>query len=967
MTLVSRYNNVMNRYTDSRGCILCLLSLLAIQLALPVAMAAADVVDAELFFVKRVLPVLKEKCFGCHGNDANDLRGGLDVRSMATLQIGGDSGEASIELKKPLESPLYLALLRTDATWSAMPPKESDKLSVSQVEAIKSWLEMEAPWPSDKRIDDLNKQADPWADADGVRVQTTGALDDDWANRTYSAEGLWAYRPVVKPQLNASELQVNSNPIDALLARSRPADMQLVNRADRRTLMRRVTYDLTGLPPTIEDLQAFVNDPSDDRTAFAKVVNRLLASPHYGEHWGRHWLDVVRYADTAGFANDYDRGNAWRYRDYVVRSFNEDKLYDQFIREQIAGDEIYEATDNQSADALIATGFLRMGPWELTSMEVPKIARQRFLDDVTNSVGEVFLSHSLQCARCHDHKFDPIPTHDYYSIQACFATTQLVERSLPFTSNENTKGFEERKYLERSREVHEAEVNRLNAVQMKAALDWFAQTGNDATAWQAEAKRVGDDADFAKVRYALSRQGIAEDKYPPRSVGFTPEDFGRERVARKGLERLKWEFDRYEPFALAVYNGVTVNRTNVLEPIRLPSDRNNDGVLEQTAILSGGDAFSASTSVQPNVLSALVSFRNEVSFDTTSEVAGRRTALANWIANPRNPLTTRSIVNRVWLWHFGTAIAGNPNNFGSTGKRPTHPELLDWLAADFVDQGWSMKQLHRTILSSDAYARSCDLVEATKFSREELEANHAIFKPRRLMAEEIRDSMLTVSGELNRELGGIPNRPEINLEAALQPRQVMGTFASAWVPNPLPQQRHRRSLYALRVRGLRDPLMEVFNEPAPDFSCEARETSTVTPQVFALFNGQPTYDRALAVAHLVMTADSHSDDVGLMTRLFKQVLSREPTESEAANLKMHFSRMQTIQENLTYASARPPIEVVREAVEENTGEKFTFIERLYSNEDFVLDLQPSDVDARTRALADIALVLLNTNEFLYVY
>jgi hypothetical protein len=318
-------------------------------------------------------------------------------------------------------------------------------------------------------------------------------------------------------------------------------------------------------------------------------------------------------------------------------------------------------------------------------------------------------------------------------------------------------------------------------------------------------------------------------------------------------------------------------------------------------------------------------------------------------------------VNRLWLWHFGQAIAGNPNNFGSTGKKPTHPELLDFLAATLVEKGWSIKEMHRLIMTSAAYRRASF---PTRSKPDESEnSSYVTFKPRRLMAEELRDAMLSITGELNPTLGGIPNRPEINVEVAMQPRMVMGTFAAAWVPNPLPEQRHRRSLYALKIRGLRDPFMEVFNEPAPDFSCEAREVSTVTPQVFSLFNGEASYDRALALANRVLK-EKAADPI---SRVFELTFVRKPSAEEKASCEAHWKQMEAKQAKLTFEKPKPPLEVRREAVEENTGEKFSFQEKLPGYADFVDDLQPADCDAKTRALADVCLVLLNSNEFAYLY
>jgi hypothetical protein len=389
----------------------------------------------------------------------------------------------------------------------------------------------------------------------------------------------------------------------------------------------------------------------------------------------------------------------------------------------------------------------------------------------------------------------------------------------------------------------------------------------------------------------------------------------------------------------------------------MPGDRMKNGELEQTAILGGGDPFSPTKPVQPGVLSILGSI------EFPEAVEGRRTALAKWIASKDNPLTTRTFVNRLWLWHFGQAIAGNPNNFGSTGKKPTHPELLDFLAATLIEKGWSVKEMHRLIMTSAAYRRTSF---QTRSKPDELEnSSYAVFKPRRLMAEELRDAMLSITGELNPTLGGIPNRPEINNEVAMQPRMVMGTFAAAWVPNPLPQQRHRRSLYALKVRGLRDPFMEVFNEPAPDFSCEAREVSTVTPQVFSLFNGQSTQSRSLALAHRAVKETRNDKEA--IARIFALTFSRPPNAGEMQSCLAHWRDIEALLGSEKPPTQKPPLEVRREAVEENTGEKFSFNEKLHAYAEFVPDLQPADVDARTRALADVCLALLNSNEFAYVY
>ena len=940
------------------------LPLLLALLAPGMAMAAPDE-KAELLFVRRINPLFHEKCLACHGKDEAKIKGGLDMRTLASTLKGGDSKLPGLVPGKPEASPLYLAVTRTHEDWEAMPPKEADKLYEKQVSWIKEWIAGGAPWPEASRVQAIAQANEAkWSSEDGMVMKTSGGLSPEWTNRKYKPEDMWAYQPVKKPALPANQ----GNPVDAFIMAKMPAGLAVAPVADRVTLIRRATFDLLGLPPKPEEVAAFVKDPRPEAEAFAALVDRLLASPHYGERMAQHWLDVTRYADSSGFSNDYERGNAWRYRDYVVRSFNADKRYDQFVREQIAGDEIQP--DNP--EMLIAVGFLRMGPWELTGMEVPKIARQRFLDDVSNSVGETFLAHSLQCARCHDHKFDPIPTKDYYSLQAVFATTQLTERTAPFLDIENKQGFEEKKFLELSRADHLKQLAVLDDVLLRNALVWHKENKKDPTKWMAAAEVVGKSsaknkfgfADvFTRVRDRVKAQGLPESDYPPKLVGFTPEQYGLDRVARKGLERLQWEFDRYEPVALTVYDGRTPQVTSINAPFRRPKNHLTEGELEATCILTGGDPLGSGEKVKPGILSVLGDVQKAPIPET---IEGRRKAFAEWVASPENPLTTRAIVNRIWLWHFDQAIAGNPNNFGSTGKKPTHPELLDWLAATFIEGGWRFKALHRAIMTSETYRRSATHPDRKLLAEKDPTAtSYAVFKPRRLSAEELRDAMLTATGELNPTLGGIPNRPEINLEAALQPRQVMGTFASAWTPNPLPSQRHRRSIYSLKTRGQPDPQLEVFNAPTPDFSCEKRESSNVTPQVFSLFNGQSTRARALALAHRALKETD--DDAEAIARLFTLAFSRSPSSAELENCREHWTAMISAAVDIKPAANRPPLVVRRDAVEENTGEKFSFDEKLYANAEFVPDLQPADVDARTRALAEICLILLNSNEFAYVY
>ncbi len=947
-------------------------SILLMQSSLSIAEDSVHFSESELIFVRRITPLLNEKCLACHGNETEKVEGGLSLSTLDQALHGGDSAAPALVPGEIAKSSIYLAATRQHAEWSPMPPKEADKLSAEQLAWLQRWIETGGEWPDKQRQAIIVAAFDEaWSAEDGVEVATSGGLSESWTKRKYRPEALWAYQPVMKPNVAKN----GSAAIDELIALKLPSGLPNAPRGDARTLIRRATFDLTGLPPTPADVEQFVvESESNPQSAFAQLIDRLLESPHYGERMAQHWLDVVRYADSSGFANDFERGNAWRYRDYVIRAFNDDKPFDQFIREQIAGDEI----DPNNSEMLIATGFLRMGPWELTGMEVAKVARQRFLDDVTNSVGETFLAHSLQCARCHDHKFDPIPTRDYYAMQAVFSTTQLAERSAPFLNEENTTGFDERKYLELAMHQHQSTLKELDEVLLANAQSWYQQTGKDSTIWDKTVVEVqnelrsGQKQDpittrrtevFDAARNRLAKQGVPESDYPPKLVGFTPQQFGIERISRKGIERLRWELERYEPYALSVYNGATPNVKSVFAPTRIPKDRFTKGELEQTCILSGGDPFSPTEKVDPGSLSALQSLLTDT---IPTSVEGRRLALASWIANDRNPLTTRTIVNRIWLWHFGQALAGNPNNFGSTGKKPTHPELLDWLAATFVENGWSIKKLHRLIMLSEVYQRSANHPDGNILrEKDPLQQSYSVFVPRRLSAEEIRDATLAVSGELNTQLGGIPVRPEINLEAALQPRQVMGTFAAAWVPNPDPVQRHRRSMYTLKLRGLIDPTLEVFNAPAPDFSSEKRESSTISPQAFAMLNSQSSYKRAIAMARRVMREASTDEDA--VARAIALAYGRPVVEKELQLCMTHWKEMASVRAHTRIELPRPPMSVQRDAVEENTGEKFSFEEELYANRDYQPDFEIEDCDSKVLGLAELCLVLLNSNEFIYVY
>ena len=853
--------------------------------------------DPEYIFAFQVHRILVTKCFACHGSEPDEIEGELNLTTREGLLQGGATGESSIIIGRPEDSPLLLAALREDDIWTAMPPKESERLTREELSFVRQWIAADAPWPNEKRLKELQQGQDPWGTGNEVRVATSGGLSEEWTNRTYQPENLWAYQPVASSDVT----QIVEHPIDAFISQRIPNGLNVAPRADQITLVRRVSYTLTGLPPTPRAIREVLEDESP--AAYENLIDRLLDSPRYGEQWGQHWLDVVRYADSSGFANDYERPNAWRYRDYVIRSFNQDKPYDQFVQEQIAADELFA----DSLEAQLGLGFLRMGPWEHTGMSVGKITRQQFLDDVTSSVGQVFLGQALQCARCHDHKFDPVPTRDYYAVQSVFATTQMAELPTPFLPYENTEQFEEdKKYL---------------------------------------AKR---EAAIAELRKTVN------------NPNKTADDFGRARLSGKWSNLYQRARDRYEPLILGVYNGHTQLNRNSNNRFDQPANV-TDGILENTAILTGGNIFTPAQSVSPGILSV-----TGIDASIPKTIEGRRGSFARWVTAPNNPLTARVMVNRVWSYHFGQGIAGNPNNFGATGDKPTHPLLLDWLTSEFIKSGWSIKSLHKLILTSAAYQRSSTHPAPEKLDQLDLSrSSYSVFQARRLTSEELRDSMLQASGELVQELGGLPARPDMNIEAALQPRQIMGSFAPSYVPNVKPEQRNRRSIYVLKLRGLRDPFMTTFNQPSPDESCEMRDASNVTPQVFALFNSEESADRALAMANRILSEVMTEEDA--IQRAFELALGRIPDRQELKVSRMHWKDCLNDHQEIKPQAREYPTEVIRRANEENTGEEFTFTETLFEYQDYQHDLQPHEVDARTRAFAELCLVLLNTNEFVYVY
>ncbi len=658
------------------------------------------------FFETRVRPILTSRCLKCHGGEAK-IKGHFRVDSRAALLRGGDLG-AAVTLERPEES-LLLQAIHYDGL--EMPP--SGRLPAAEIDVLTRWVQGGLVWPAGDRP----------APATATIASPAGKPLSRWGDGA-------VVRPPLPAVKNAAWIR---NPIDAfLLSKIESERLAPAPPAERVVLIRRLTYDLTGLPPTPEDVDAFVADPAAD--AYERLVDRLLASPHHGEAWGRHWLDLVRYAETNGYERDSAKPQAWRYRDYVIRAFNQDKPYDHFLREQLAGDEI----DPSSAEALIATGFYRLGLWDDEPAD-RELAHFDGLDGIVSTAGQVFLGMSINCARCHDHKKDPLPQADYYRFLAFFS-------------------------------------------------DVTNQDGHNT-------RRVGNGPGTEVM--CVRERGHVET-----------------HVLLRGNPRLLGP--KVEP-----------------------------GVPEML-----GEPYMTFTSAQ-----------------------GKRRALADWLTDRRNPMTARVLVNRLWQFHFGRGLVPSPNDFGQLGEGCSHPELLDWLAAEFMDGGWQIKRMHRLIVLSNAYRMSSRGTPAG-LARDPDDRWFWRFPMRRLSAEEVRDSMLAVSGTLNPKAGGASVCPPMPREV-LAGQSVPG---SGWETSP-PDEAARRSVYVHVKRSLPLPILATHDAPDTDASCPVRYTTTIPAQALGLLNGDFANEQAARFAER-LRRESPGDLAGQIRRAIRLTTASDPVPED---------------------------------------------------------------------------------------
>jgi hypothetical protein len=816
--------------------------------------------DAIKFFESKVRPVLVARCLKCHG--PAQQKGQLRLDSREAVLKGGESGEVVVS-GKPSESLLIEAINRTGLE---MPPDAP--LKDNEIATLTEWVRRGLPWPT---VDGKSRTLEP------------GGKGITEADKQY-----WAFQPIKEPSVPDLKFQISNlksqnknldsavrNPIDAFVVSRLMADgFTPAPEADRRTLIRRLNFDLTGLPPTPAEIAEFENDSRDD--AYERLVDRLLDSPAYGERWARHWLDLVRYAESDGYRKDDYRPHAWRYRDYVVRSFHTDKPFDRFVQEQIAGDEI----DPENPDAIAATGYLRLSLYEYNQRDA-RTQWNEILNDITDVTGDVFLGFGMGCARCHDHKFDPILQKDYFRLRAFFAGV------LPQTAPLATKA---------ERDAHQTKL-----------AEWEAKTA-DIRAQLAELEKplvakLKASAIFkfpAEIQALLKTEDITTlapldrqlHDLAYRQVQYEYDQLG---TKLKDEPKKKWDelqaelkkFDELKPAALPITDAV-VDVGSIAPPTIIPGDKSG-------------------TDIVPGLLSVLDdSPAKIVPLAIAPQSSGRRAELARWLTSRVNPLTPRVMVNRIWQYHFGKGLVATSSDFGRLGELPSHPELLDWLAARFAGiadersqisnlksqiEPWSFKSLHRLIVTSATYRQS-----ATHPNAEQLQlkdpSNRLLWRAsiRRLDAEQIRDSILQVSGKLDMKSGG-PS-----------------------VPASMP----RRSIFTEQRRNSPDPLLDVFDS-ADGFSSTPERNVTTTPtQALLMINSKGSLARAADFANRVK-AEGGSERESQIALAYRLAFGRDATAAEVA----------------------AAIEFLNRQAAQNAA-------------------------AASSVLTDFCMVLLNSNEFLYV-
>ena len=811
-------------------------------------LGAPNPTDASPGFEQDIRPILESNCGSCHSSQSH--RSDLVLETTDSLLEGGALDGPAVIAGNSAESPL---MLRLRGERQPAMPLGGDALSAGEIDLIARWIDgMGAPEGAEGKQE--GKPGWPW-----TRLQ----------------------EPEV-PQVQQQDWVTNS--IDAfILAQLERKGLRPAPPASRRALRRRLYYGLIGLPPTPEDMARLLQDPSPE--AYSRAVEQLLSDSRYGERWGRHWLDLVRYADTRGGGLEYPRPHMWRYRDYVVRAFNQDRPYDRFIKEQLAADAFPAYGD----EGKIGASFLTLGVRVERSAEE---GRRDVLIDVVDTTGATFLGITLGCARCHDHKYDPISIRDYYRLEAFFAPLTFGAKPLKFTQYEAPQ--QQPKWWKRKSE------------------DWDQVLSERKQA--AEAFRAGLKKREAAHYTLMSPQDLKDWVVPDlKRMPFAKGDF----------------YTREERERLALIRRQTARFANPSSPdyYKPMAYLTSDAPLRNTVatyVLKGGNLKLRGKEVKPGFLSGITGHSKPANMDGLGR--SRRMLLAEWIASRDNPLTARVMVNRIWQHHFGQGLVRTASDFGRNGSGTLHQDLLDWLAWQFVERGWSVKEMHRLILQSSVYRQSVENPQNRAF--EEIDpANQLLWKrsPIRAQAEVIRDSLLAVSGNLNPVTGGPPFLPAAEDEWQKRSR-------TWWEPSPL-EDRNRRSLYMLQMRSFQLPMMTVFDGANTSERCAVRNVTTVTSQVFSLFNGTFAHQQAQAMAGRILK-EVGEDPALQVRRAFQLAFQRDPDPSEAVDC-LAFLQPAPRQLSLT------PVAL---------GDSGA----------------ASGLEGQQGSLQDLCLVLLNMNEFIYL-
>ncbi|HEY6343952.1 MAG TPA: PSD1 and planctomycete cytochrome C domain-containing protein [Bryobacteraceae bacterium] len=824
-------------------------------------------------FSKDIQPILEQNCWNCHGPSMQSSR--LNLSTLEGALRGGARGSAIVPGQAE-DSRLYRMIAGLDKP--AM-PLGGNKLTDAQIATIKNWIDQGAHW-------------DAGAAAAKVPADATHAFVDlEKVQLPPGARDYWAFKlPVQEPV--PAVAQMFSNPIDRFLEKARQEKgLKAAPKADRLTLLRRAYVDLIGLPPSPEEIDAFMNDTAPG--AWERVIDKLLASSHYGERWGRHWLDAARYADTSGYENDTDQPNMWRYRDYVVKSFNDDKPYNTFLMEQIAGDEIPNRTD----DSLIATGFLRAGPRVRNHEHANPARRYDYLDDVLGAIGKGMLGLTVQCARCHDHKFDPITQKDYYSMEA--SIFGYVEVEYPLGPREQADA-----YMRKITEIGEKTAD------LKDQIDEINKPYHDKLALEEIRKKYPPDVVRAVEKPESERTPgekliaiqVLESGYSNRSAAavdkiMSSEDAAKKKALNDQIAALNAEMPATPPMASIVTDGdwrsvglgygdrnegacpkCELEYVGAGKFLELGPGKANYKVPPSYFLLRG-DPDSKAYPTKPGFISVITQGNPPTELPPADgRTSGRRLALAEWLISRDNPLPARVIVNRIWQGHFGKGIVPTLDNFGKMGEQPTNQALLDWLAVEFMNKGWSIKQMQRLIMTSEAYQMASEVNDAAsaKIDPAKIDTDDTYlwrYRIQRLDGEIIRDNILSVAGSIDLTMGGPAIFPHVDESF------IKSLFRGIYRNQEDSPDVWRRSIYIYAKRTLPNPMLQVFDLPDMSQSFGARYVSTVPTQALQLMNDDFVLRQAQLFADR-LKKEAGNDVAKQVDLAYRIALTRPPTERE---------------------------------------------------------------------------------------